>query len=71
MNSDNIHELEYNGYKGSVLYHLKEKYYSGEVEIEGVLYSYEGDTMEELREDFEDVIDSLELFDEEGGPEEE
>ena len=34
MNSDNTHELEYNGYKGSVIYHLKEKYYSGEVEAE-------------------------------------
>lgn len=71
MNRDDIHELKYNGYTGSVIYHLKEKYYSGEIEIEGVLYSYEGDTLEELREDFEDVIDSLALFEEEGGPEEE
>ena len=38
-------------------------YYTGEVEIDGRIYTYEGDSLEELREDFEDIIDSVIAFD--------
>lgn len=56
--------LEYEGYKGSVNYDKNCDYYTGEVEIDGRIYTYEGDTLEELREDFEDIIDSIIAFDE-------
>ena len=46
-------------------------YYTGEVEIDGRLYTYEGDTLEELREDFEDIIDSIIAFDELGDEDDE
>ena len=32
--------------------------------IDGKIYTYEGDTIEELREDFEDIIDSMIAFEE-------
>ena len=57
-------ELNYEGYKGTVNYDKKCDYYTGEVVIDGRIYTYEGDTLEELREDFEDIIDSLIAFDE-------
>ena len=57
-------ELNYEGYKGTVNYDKKCDYYTGEVVIDGRIYTYEGDTFEELREDFEDIIDSLIAFDE-------
>ncbi len=59
--------FEYEGYKGTVNYDKKADYYTGEVVIEGRIYTYEGDTLEELREDFEDIIDSVIAFDEMGG----
>ena len=46
-------ELEYEGYKGTVEYDEKCDFYTGEVEIDGKIYTYEGDTLEELQEDFE------------------
>lgn len=56
--------FEYEGYTGTVNYDKKCDYYTGEVTIDGRIYTYEGDTLEELREDFEDIIDSVIAFDE-------
>ena len=69
--SDNKEKLEYEGYTGTVNYDSKCDYYTGEVEIDGRLYTYEGDTFEELQEDFEDIIDSIIAFDEMEDEEEE
>ena len=55
-------KLTYEGYTGTVNYDEKCDYYTGEVEIDGRIYTYEGDTLEELREDFEDIIDSMLAF---------
>ena len=66
--------FEYEGYTGSVNYDKQADYYTGEVLIDGRIYTYEGDSLEELREDFEDIIDSIIAFDEMGedeDPEEE
>lgn len=60
-------EFEYEGYKGTVEYDEKADYYTGEVKVGDRIYTYEGDTLEELREDFEDIIDSLIAFDEMDG----
>ena len=57
-------ELEYEGYTGTVEYDKKCDYYTGEVEIDGRIYTYEGDTLKELQEDFEDIIDSIIAFEE-------
>lgn len=57
-------QFEYEGYTGTVNYDKKCDYYTGEVTIDGKIYTYEGDTLEELREDFEDIIDSIIAFDE-------
>jgi len=57
-------KLEYEGYTGTVEYDEKLDFYTGEVEIDGHIYTYEGDTLEELQEDFEDIIDSIIAFDE-------
>ena len=46
-------EFEYEGYTGTVNYDKNCDYYTGEVVIDGKIYTYEGDTIEELREDFE------------------
>ncbi len=62
-------ELHYEGYTGTVNYDEKCDYYTGEVEIDGKFYTYEGDTFEELQEDFEDIIDSMLMFDELGDDE--
>jgi predicted HicB family RNase H-like nuclease len=56
--------LEYEGYIGTISYDKKCDYYTGEVEIDGRIYTYEGDTLDELQEDFEDIIDSIIAFDE-------
>ena len=61
--------FEYEGYKGSVNYDKKADYYTGEVVVDGRIYTYEGDSLEELREDFEDIIDSIIAFDEMGDDE--
>ena len=58
--------LEYEGYKGSINYDKKADYYTGEVVIGDRIYTYEGDTLEELREDFEDIVDSLIAFEDMG-----
>ena len=63
--------LEYEGYTGTVNYDEKCDYYTGEVEIDGHIYTYEGDSLEELQEDFEDIIDSIIAFDEMDDEEEE
>ena len=57
-------KFEYEGFTGTVNYDKKADYYTGEVVIDGQIYTYEGDTLEELREDFEDIIDSMLAFDE-------
>ena len=59
-----MEEFEYEGYTGSVIYDKKCDYYTGEVKVRDRIYTYEGDTLEELREDFEDIIDSIIAFDE-------
>lgn len=59
-----MEKLEYEGYVGTVSYDKKADYYTGEVEIDGRIYTYEGDTLEELQEDFEDIVDSIIDFDE-------
>ncbi len=56
--------FEYEGYKGTVNYDKRADYYSVDVAAGGKIYTYEGDTLEELREDFEDIIDSMIAFDE-------
>lgn len=61
-----MEKLEYEGYTGTVNYDKKCDYYTGEVEIDGRIYTYEGDSLEELREDFEDIIDSVIAFEEMG-----
>ena len=62
-------KLEYEGYVGTVNYDKKCDYYTGEVVIDGRTYTYEGETLEELWEDFEDIIDSMIAFDEMGDDE--
>ncbi len=59
-----IKQLEYEGYTGTVEYDSKLDFYTGEVKIGDQFYTYEGDTLEELREDFEDIVDSVLAFDE-------
>ena len=57
-------QFEYEGYTGTVNYDKNCDYYTGEVVIDGKIYTYEGDTLDELREDFEDIIDSMIAFEE-------
>ncbi len=61
--------FEYEGYTGTVNYDRKADYYTGEVTIDGRIYTYEGDSLEELRDDFEDIIDSIIAFAEMGDDE--
>lgn len=63
-------KFEYEGYEGTVNYDKKCDYYTGEVVIDGRIYTYEGDSLEELREDFEDIIDSMIAFEEMGDEDE-
>ncbi len=63
-------KLEYEGYEGTVVYDKKADYYTGEVKIDDRIYTYEGDTLEELQEDFEDIIDSIIAFEDMGDEEE-
>ncbi len=58
--------FEYEGYEGTVEYDKRSDYFTGEVKIGGRIYTYEGDSLEELREDFEDIIDSMIAFEEMG-----
>ena len=62
-------KFEYEGYIGTVNYDKKSDYYTGEVVIDGRIYTYEGETLEELREDFEDIVDSMIAFEEMGDDE--
>lgn len=51
--------LEYKGYKGSVEYSKEDNCLFGKVQgMSKALILYEGQTLEELRKDFEDGIDS-------------
>lgn len=51
--------LEYKGYKGSVEYSLQDDCLHGKVQgIHKSLILYEGMTLEELRQDFKDGVDS-------------
>ena len=51
--------LEYKGYKGSVEYSKDDNCLFGKVQgMSKELISYEGQTLDELRKDFEDGIDS-------------
>ena len=58
MIGDTMDKFEYEGY-------------TGKVEIDGRIYTYEGDSLEELQEDFEDIIDSIIAFEDMGDDEEE
>ena len=55
-------KLFYEGYEGTIEYDEKCDYYTGEVVIDGTIYTYEGDSLEELQEDFEDIVDSIIAF---------
>ena len=52
--------MEYRGYKGSIEYSLADKCFVGKVQGLGnkVLILYEGNTIDELRKDFEEGVDS-------------
>ena len=51
--------LEYKGYKGSVEYSKEDNCLFGKVQgMSKDLITYEGQTLDELRQDFEDGIDS-------------
>lgn len=51
--------LEYKGYKGSVEYSKEDNCLFGKVQgMSKDLITYEGQTLDELRKDFEDGIDS-------------
>ena len=51
--------LEYKGYKGSVEYSKEDNCLFGKVQgMSKALILYEGDTLEELRKDFENGVDS-------------
>ena len=52
--------LEYKGYRGSIEYSLADKCFVGQVQGLGkkVLILYEGNTIDELRKDFEEGVDS-------------
>lgn len=50
--------LEYRGHKGSVVYDTDKDYFTGKViSIENSNLSYEGKDIDELSEDFREVID--------------
>ena len=50
--------LEYKGYKGSVEYSKEDNCLFGKVQgLSKDLIAYEGQTLDELRKDFEDAID--------------
>ena len=51
--------LEYKGYKGSVEYSKEDNCLFGKVQgLSKDLIAYEGQTLDELRKDFEDGVDS-------------
>ena len=57
--NENMDFLEYKCYKGSVEYSKKDDCLCGKVQgLNKVLILYEGQTLAELRKDFEDGIDS-------------
>ena len=60
--------LEYKGYKGSVEYSKEDNCLFGKVQgLSKEMITYEGQTLEELRKDFEEGVDSyLEYCKEEG-----
>ena len=56
---DDMDYLEYKGYKGSVEYSKEDDCLYGKVQgLNKALILYEGQTLEELRKDFENGIDS-------------
>ena len=55
----NMDYLEYKGYKGSVEYSKEDNCLFGKVQgMSKDLITYEGQTLDELRKDFEDGVDS-------------
>ena len=55
----NMDYLEYKGYKGSVEYSKEDNCLFGKVQgMSKDLIAYEGQTLDELRKDFEDGVDS-------------
>jgi len=53
-----MEHLEYKGYKGSVEYSEEDKYFFGSVQgLSKDAILYEGNTLEELEQDFKDGID--------------
>ena len=60
--------LEYKGYKGSVEYSKEDNCLFGKVQgLSKELITYEGQTLEELRKDFEEGVDSYLAFCKEEG----
>lgn len=49
--------MSYRGYKGTIEYSLEDNILHGEVLGIRSLLSYEGNTLQELKDDFEDTID--------------
>ena len=51
-------QLSYKGYRGSVEFSAEDNCLYGKVQgIKGTLISYEGETVEEIKKDFEDAVD--------------
>lgn len=51
-------QLKYKGYTGSVEYSAEDECLFGKVQgLKGTLISYEGETVEEIRHDFENAVD--------------
>ena len=60
--------MRYKGYTGSVEFSEADGCFFGEVQgLHGALISYEGNSVEELKEDFEGAIDDYLIFCEEDG----
>lgn len=52
-------QLNYKGYRGSVEFSAEDNCLYGKVQgIKGTLISYEGETVEEIKRDFEDAVDA-------------
>lgn len=62
MKKINIDTLEYKGYTGTVEFSVPDRYFHGRVLGITHLFTYEGETFDELEKDFKTVIDDY-LFD--------
>ena len=54
----NMNQLSYKGYRGSVEYSAEDNCLYGKVQgLKGTLISYEGNTVDEIKQDFEEAVD--------------